>query len=131
LLGCNRRYLEYLSSLDDFSAGVRALDRLTQPRPVNGRNVRGLNFFSRAEQALLAALQRPAFNIAGLRRADLLPLLGQCSPATLSRHLARLRQLRVIKRVTGTYRYYLTRAGRAAIAAGRRLTEHTIIPALA
>jgi hypothetical protein len=29
-----------------------------------------------------------------------------------------LRQLGVIKRVTGTYRYYLTRAGRAAIAAG-------------
>src|ERR1700732_3046075 len=25
LLGCNRRYLEYLSSLDDFSAGIRAL----------------------------------------------------------------------------------------------------------
>ena len=131
LLGCNRRYLEYLSSLDDFSAGIRALDRLTQPRPVNGRTVRGLNFFSRAEQTLLSALQRPAFNIAGLRRADLLPLLAQCSPATLTRHLARLRQLGVIKRVTGTYRYYLTRAGRAAIAAGRRLTEHTIIPVLA
>src|SRR5262249_26496139 len=65
------------------------------------------------------------------RRADLLPLLTPCSPATLTRHLARLRQLGVIKRVTGTYRYYLTRAGRAAIAAGRRLTEHTIIPALA
>ena len=30
-----------------------------------------------------------------------------------------------------SHRYYLTRAGRAAIAAGRRLTEHTIIPALA
>jgi hypothetical protein len=131
LLGCNRRYLAYLSSLDDFSAGIRALDRLTQPRPVKGRNVRGLNFFSRAEQTLLAALQRPGFNIAGLRRADLLPLVAQCSPATLSRQLARLRHLGVIKRVTGTYRYYLTRAGRAAIAAGRRLTEHTIIPALA
>src|SRR5438105_5445252 len=39
-----------------------------------------------------------------------------------------LRQLGVIKRVIGTYRYYLTRARRAAIAAGRRLTEHTIIP---
>ena len=131
LLRCNRRYLEYLSSLDDFSAGIRALDRLTQPRPVNGRTVRGLNFFSRAEQTLLSALQRPAFNIAGLRRADLLPLLCKCSPATLTRHLGRLRQLGVIKRLTGTYRYYLTRAGRAAIAAGRRLTEHTIIPALA
>ena len=131
LLGCNRRYLEYLSSLDDFSAGIRALDRLTQPRPVKGRNLKGLNFFSRVEQSLLAALQRPGFNIAGLRRADLRPLLSQCSPATLSRQLVRLRQLGVIKRVTGTYRYYLTRAGRAAIAAGRRLTEHTIIPALA
>ena len=93
--------------------------------------LRGLNFFSRAEQTLLSALQRPAFNIAGLRRADLLPLLAQSSPATLTRHLARLRQLGVIKRLAGTYRYYLTRAGRAAIAAGRRLTEHAIIPALA
>jgi hypothetical protein len=27
LLGCNRRYLEYLSSLDDFSAGIRALGK--------------------------------------------------------------------------------------------------------
>jgi len=131
LLGCNRRYLQYLSSLDDFSAGIRALDRLTQPRPVNGRNVRGLNFFNRAEHTRLAALQRPGFNIAGLRRANLLPLAAQCSPATLSRQLARRRQLGVIKRVTATYRYYLTRAGRAAIAAGRRLTELTIIPALA
>jgi hypothetical protein len=131
LLACNRRYLEYLSSLDDFSAGVRALDRLTRPRPVKGRNVKGLNFFSRAEQTLLSALQRPGFNIAGLRRADLRPLVAQCSPATLTRQLTRLRHLGIIKRVTGTYRYYLTRAGRAAVAAGRRLTEHTIIPALA
>jgi hypothetical protein len=131
LRGCNRRYLEYLSSLDDFSAGIRALDRLTHPRAINGRKVRGLNFFSRVEQTLLATLQRPGFNIAGLRRADLLPLLVERSPATLTRQLSRLRQLGVIKRVAGTYRYYLTRAGRAAIAAGRRLTEHTIIPALA
>jgi hypothetical protein len=32
LLGCNRRYLKHLSALDDFSAGVRALNRLTEPR---------------------------------------------------------------------------------------------------
>ena len=131
LLGCNRRYLEYLSSLDDFSAGIRALDRLTQPRLVKGRTVRGLNFFSHPEQTLLSVLHRPAYNIAGLRRADLLPFLAQCSPATLTRHLARLRLLGLIKRVTGTYRYYLTRAGRAAITAGRSLTQLTIIPALA
>ena len=32
LLGCNRRYLAHLSALDDFSAGVRSLARLTKPR---------------------------------------------------------------------------------------------------
>jgi hypothetical protein len=62
LFGCNRRYLEYLSSLDDFAAGIRALDRLTQPRSVKGCNVKGRNFFSRDERTLLAALQRPGFN---------------------------------------------------------------------
>jgi hypothetical protein len=48
-----------------------------------------LNFFSRVEQTLLAALQRPGFNIAGLRRADLLPLLAERSPPTLTRQFAR------------------------------------------
>src|SRR5262249_13014121 len=107
------------SSLDDFSAGIRALHRLTQPRPRNGRNIRGLPLRTRADQTRLPALPRPGSNLAGLRRADLLPLLGQSSAATLTRQLVRLRHLGVIKRVTGTYRYYLTRA---AIAAGRRLT---------
>jgi hypothetical protein len=85
LRGCNRRYLEYLSGLDDFWAGIRAPDRLTQPRAINGRNIKGLNFFSRGKQTVLAALQRPGFSIAGFRRADLLPLLAERSPATLTR----------------------------------------------
>ena len=41
LLGCNRRYLAHLSALDDFSAGVRALGRLTKPREVDGRRRQG------------------------------------------------------------------------------------------
>ena len=43
----------------------------------------------------------------------------------------RLRDLGVIKRVAHSYRYYLTRLGRVAIAAACRLTQTTIIPALA
>jgi hypothetical protein len=130
LLGCNRRYLAHLSALDDFSAGVRALDRLTKPREVDGKTVKGINFFEPADNALLHALQDPRVNIAGARRADLLAVLGRFSPHRLSRQLRRLRDIAVIKRVAGTYRYYLTLAGRAAIAAACRLTEATIIPAL-
>ncbi len=130
LLGCNRRYLAHLSALDDFSAGIRALGRLTQPRAVDGKAIKGINFFEPGDAALLHALQNPRVNIAGIRRADLLPDLPLFSPNRLSRKLRRLRDLGVIKRVAGTYRYYLTKAGRAATAAAERLTEATIIPAM-
>ena len=130
LLGCNRRYLAHLSALDDFSAGVRALDRVTRPREVDGKTVKGTNFFEPRDSALLHALQNPRVNIAGIRRADLLPDLTMFSPTRLSRQPRRLLEIGVIKRVTGTYRYYLTKAGRAAIAAAGRLTEAVIIPAM-
>jgi hypothetical protein len=131
LFACNRRYLEHLSALDDFSSGVRALDRLTKPRSIEGRTVKGINFFDPIDKALLHALQNPRVNIAGIRRADIRPLLDAISPARLSRQLRRLRDIGVIKRVAGTYRYYLTRAGRAATAALCRVTQSVIIPALA
>jgi hypothetical protein len=130
LFGCNRRYLEHLSALDDFSAGVRALDRLTKPRKVEDKTVKGINFFDPVDSALLHALQDPRVNIAGIRRADLLGLAEQLSPARLSRQLRRLRDIGVIKRVTGTYRYYLTRIGRRATAALCYVTQSVLIPAL-
>ena len=61
LLGCNRRYIAHLSALDDFSAGVRALDR------VDGRTIKGINFFEPGDSALLHALHNPRVNIAGIR----------------------------------------------------------------
>jgi hypothetical protein len=128
LLGCNKRYLAHLSALDDFSAGRRALDRLTKSREVDGRTVKGINFFEPGDKALLQAMQNPRVNIAGIRRADLMPDLGMFSPARLSRQLRRLRDIGVIKRVTGTYRYYLTKAGRAAAATAFRITETIIVP---
>ena len=102
LFSCNRRYLAHLSALDDFSVGVRALDRLTKPRWVKDKTVKGINFFDPVDNALLHALQDPRVNIAGIRRADLMPLLDHISPPRLSRQLRRMRDIGVIKRVTGT-----------------------------
>jgi hypothetical protein len=131
LTGCNRRYLEFLSALDDFSAGHRSLDKLTTPKEVDGHRVKGFNFFDKTERSLLCSLQRPQFNIRGVRRADLKPFLPQLSPASITRYLKRLRDFGLIKKVGGTYRYYLTRIGRSAIAAACRLSEQIIAPALA
>ena len=131
LLGCNRRYLEFLSALDDHSSGKRDLDRLTQSKPTPQHAFKGFNFFDKTEQALLRALQRPEFNIHGLRRADLQPHLPAKSPASISRQIRRLREFGLIKRVAGAYRYYLTRLGRSTIATCCKLTEFLIIPTLA
>jgi hypothetical protein len=42
-----------------------------------------------------------------------------------------MRFLGLIKRVAHTYRYYLTRLGRAAIAAACSITQFSIVPAMA
>jgi hypothetical protein len=128
LSGCNRRSLDHLAALDDISAGLRALVRLTRSRAVGDKTVKGVNCFAPGDSALLHALQDPRVNMAGIRRGDLLPALGMFSPGQLSRQLRRLLDLGVIKRVRGTYRYYLTKAGRAATAAAERLVAAVIVP---
>lgn len=131
LLGCNRRYLEFLSSLDDHSDGQRALQKLTEPKTEQDITWRGFNFFAPTDQALLRAVLRPEFNIHGLRRADLKPYLPTLSDSALSRQIKRLRVFGLIKRVAGTYRYYLTKLGRAAAAACVSVIAFTIVPTLA
>ena len=69
-------------------------------------------------------------NIHGWRRADLLARLDM-TPSAMSRQLRRLHLLALIKKVTHTYRYYLTRLGRAAIAAACSLTRFNVVPAMA
>jgi hypothetical protein len=130
LLGCNQRYLAFLGSLDDPSAGERDLQRLSQPRVGSDPSVKGLNFFNATDQTLLRTLQRGEFNIHGWRRADLLARV-HLSPSAMSRQLRRMHMLGLIKKVTHTYRYYLTRLGRAAIAAACSLTRFNIVPAMA
>jgi hypothetical protein len=130
LLGCNRRYLAFLSSLDDPSAGARDLQRLSQARVGRDPPVKGLNFFAAEEQALLRTLNAGEFNLHGWRRADLLARL-HWTPWRLTRQLQRLRRLELIKKVAHTYRYYLTRLGRAVIAAACSLIRFSIVPALA
>ncbi|MCC6195823.1 MAG: winged helix-turn-helix transcriptional regulator [Burkholderiales bacterium] len=130
LLGCNQRYLAFLSSLDDPSAGECDLQRLSQPRVGTPPSVKGLNFFNATDRQLLCTLQHGEFNIHGWRRADLVARLPM-PPSAMSRQLRRLHTLGVIKKVTHTYRYYLTRLGRAAIAAACSLTRFSIVPAMA
>lgn len=131
LEACNRRYLEFLSALDDLSAGRRRLQRLQGPTRDSRNRRRGFNFFDPVDQGLLRSLQRPEFNLKGMRRADLRPFNPHLSVAGLTRELQRLRRFGFLKKVAHSYRYYLTSLGRRVIAACCQLAEFTILPALA
>ncbi len=80
---------------------------------------------------MLCSLQHPEFNICGVRRANLKPFLPNLSAASITRYIRRLRDFGLIKKIAGSYRYYLTRIGRNAIAAACHITEQIIKPALA
>jgi DNA-binding transcriptional ArsR family regulator len=107
---------------------ISAMEACDAYKPWHDKQTRRI--FDPTDNALLHALQNPRVNIAGIRRADLLAPLEQLSPARLSRQLRRLREIGVIKRVIGTYRYYLTKLGRTAIAALCHLTQSVPIPGL-
>ncbi|OGA11476.1 MAG: hypothetical protein A3H33_07910 [Betaproteobacteria bacterium RIFCSPLOWO2_02_FULL_65_20] len=66
-----------------------------------------------------------------MRGADLKRYVAELNGCAFSRQLHRMRLLGLIKRVAHTYRYYLTRLGRAAIAAACSPSQFNIVPALA
>src|SRR4051812_8116498 len=105
----------------------------TRLRPTlrRGFGNRGLNFFDANDRALLLTLTRGEFNLRGFQVRDLRRILAHLSGPQLSRQIKRLRMHRLVKQVRGTYKYYLTRLGRRAIAAALRLREGSVIPALA
>jgi len=131
LRAANRRYLEFLSALDDTSDGARRLRQVTRSVLEQDRAYKGLNFFAEDDQTLLEVLARGEFSIRGFQNKDLRRFLTEKSCGQLSRMLKRLRVHGLVKKVGSTYRYYLTSLGKQVILAGLKLKELFLIPQLA
>jgi len=131
LAAANRRYLQFLSALDDPSSGIRALEKTTQPASDNGRTHRGLNFFAPPDLQLLELLGRGEVAVAGVRNRDLRQHIDGLSTWSASTSLKRLRTHGLLKKVAHSYKYYLTDLGRRVVAAGLKLKQLVLIPALA
>lgn len=131
LLAANRRYLEFISTLDDPSVGVDRLEKVSQPVRENDRTYRGLNFFSAEDQHLFETLARGEFNLRGVQNKTLRPHLSDRTSTQVSRLLKRLRLHGLLKRVGRSYRYYLTQFGKHIITAGLKLKQLVLIPQLA
>jgi DNA-binding MarR family transcriptional regulator len=122
LLAANRRYIDFISAIDDPSEGNKLLDKICETKTDNHRPYKGFNFFSAQDQRVFETLLRGENNIQGLRNADLrrrLPLAA----GQVSRLLKRLRVHGLIKRIGRTYKYYLTALGRRALLAGLQVRQ--------
>lgn len=131
MVAANRRYLDFLSSLDDPTVAIETVSRLSEKVEDAGRSYRGFNFFSAQDLHLFETLVRGENTLRGFRNADVRQHLPDKSSGQVSRMLKRLWMHDLIKKVGGTYKYYLTELGRTAITAGLKLKNLVLIPELA
>lgn len=127
----NRRYLEFISALDDQSKGIKNLARISKPVETDDRSYRGFNLFSDDDLKLFEVLARGEFNINGLQNKSLRKHLSVTSSGAMTRILKRLHVHGIIRKVGKTYKYYITKLGKAVIAAGLAIRNMSIIPHLA
>ncbi len=131
LVAANKRYLAFVSEIDDPSAGQKLLHQVTEPKNLHGRTYKGFNFFSRDDQHLCEIIIRGEYAINGLRNKHLRHYLPDLNAGQISRRLKNLRAHGIIKRVGRTYKYYLTEFGRRVIVTAFKLKELFIVPQLA
>src|SRR3954466_7615725 len=113
LEAANRRYLEFLSAVEDPRAGR---DKLSQAVEQEGRRYRGFNVFDPDDEILLCSILRGEFNISGLQNKTLRRHLPELNSGQVSRLLKRLRTHGLIKKIGRTYKYYATAFGKQAVA---------------
>ena len=130
LLAANRRYLEFLSAIQDDTAGTNKLNKISRPVEENGRSYRGFNFFDDDDQQLFESLLRGEFNISGFQSRNLRHRLTGKTRGQISRLLKRLRVHGLIKKIGRTYKYYLTSFGKQVMTLGLKRKQLHIIPQL-
>jgi len=126
----NRRYLEFLSAIDDPTNGIKDVEKVSRPVHADHRTYRGFNLFHGDDLDLFLAIIRGEFNITGFRNADLQQRLPSKTSQQISALIRRLRKHGLIKKVTRNYKYYLTALGRRVTAIALKLRELFIIPSL-
>ncbi len=129
LSDANRRYIEFLSAIDDPSNNIKDLEKVSRPAVADDRSYRGFNLFHGDDLDVFHVIVRGEFTISGFRNGDLQQHLRK-TPGQVSRIIRRLRKHRLIKKVRHGYKYYLTALGKRVTATALKLREMFIIPSL-
>jgi len=126
---CNRRYLEFISGFIDRTTERHDLRAVTESvRDEKERSHRGVNFFKEEDLEFIVAIAQGEHQIGGLRNQTLQRHLPSWKATKIGRVLRRFRALGLIKKVTNTTKYYLTKLGKDTLIAGLQLRERVIVP---
>ena len=141
LTAANRRYLEFISAIDDPSDGIRKLNKLSQTVRENQRSYRGFNLFDEQDDLLLRVIARGEFNITGFQnkrlrafparlhqQPDLTPLETSAKPRP---HQKGRPLLQILPERDAEVAIGPADIGRQVIALGLKLKNLFIIPELA
>jgi hypothetical protein len=124
------RYLEFISSFDDPSDGIKKLDNITTTKKIDNKTIKGFNFFDKMDEKILLAVADGKCTINGLRAKNLRLKFPDLKPWKISNILKRIKSLGLIKKVAHSYKYYVTSLGKITITAGLHLKNQVLIPQL-
>ena len=74
---CNRRYLDFLSSIDDPTNAIKRVNKISRPVRESGRSYRGFNLFSPDDEAVFHAIAQGGVQGFGIRNSGLRAQLGK------------------------------------------------------
>jgi hypothetical protein len=135
----NRRLVDVQRISQDCAVGEDAFKGVNGPVEIDGQRASGLRFADVAVQSLLSSLLVFRLLPRGFSNHDLrdhwAPLMGKSpddmTPGQMTYHLRRLRLHGLIKRITGTHRYQVTRQGWRAALFFTRTYNRVLRPGLA
>ena len=140
----NEYYLDALAQLDTTVRLEEIFASVSRPVKRHGKRARALRVWTHEDQALLAAIARPEFLLAGFRNADIAQLLypdahsapkaRRAAAARVSYRLSLLRSHGLIHKLSKTRRYRLSLKGRQicmAAALSQKVTMQKLTQAAA
>jgi hypothetical protein len=126
----NRRYIDFISAIDDPSSAQKDIEKISKPVSDNNRSYRGFNLFDGDDLDLFQAVARGEFNISGVSNRRIRKHLADKTAHQISRMLKRLHMHGLIKKIGRTYKYYLTKFGQRIITTALKARELFVIPLL-
>lgn len=130
LFAANQRYIKFLSSIANPEVDVQKLHHLAETKTENNHRYKGFNLFLEEDTCLFRTLLQGEFAISGFTNKQLRQYLTDKSASQTTRLIARLHAHGIIKKVTKSYKYYITDLGRLWALMSLKLQETVIIPNL-